>query len=79
VRILARTRAPQALRVLVDLALKRRFWLRRRLAPKSPELLAAVAALASFWPHEPVAAAVLDRALHHSDPDVRAAASSTAA
>jgi hypothetical protein len=78
VRILARTRAPQALRVLVGLALHRRFWLGRRLAPKSPELIAAVAALASHWSNEPMAAAVLDRALHHSDPDVRAAATSTA-
>jgi hypothetical protein len=38
-----------------------------------------VAALASHWSAEPMAAAVLDRALHHSDPDVRAAATSTTA
>ena len=43
------------------------------------ELIAAVAALASHWSTEPIAAAVLDRALLHSDPDVRAAASSTTA
>jgi HEAT repeat protein len=74
VRVLARSRTPESLRVLHELVLHRRRWLGRRLAPKSPELLAALAALATHWPGDPTAADVLQRALQHSDPDIRAAA-----
>jgi hypothetical protein len=74
VRILARTRSPASLAVLHELVLHRRRWLGRRLAPKSPELLAALSALAAGWPTEPTAADVLRRASQHSDPDIRAAA-----
>jgi hypothetical protein len=79
VRILARTRSPQALRLLVGMALTRRFWFRTRLAAKSPELLAALAALASYWRNHPRAAPVLAYANGHSDPEIRAAASASAA
>jgi hypothetical protein len=78
-RILARTRRPEALRVLLAHARRRRSWFGRRLAPKSPELLAALAGLASHWRDDPIAAEVLGYALEHSDPDIRAAANSTAA
>jgi hypothetical protein len=54
--------------------LHRRRWLGRRLAPKSPELLAALAALATGWPDDHAAADVLQRALQHPDADIRAAA-----
>ncbi|HEU5303229.1 MAG TPA: hypothetical protein VFU40_01180, partial [Gemmatimonadales bacterium] len=79
VRILARTRAPEALRLLVEIAMSRRFWSRRRLAPKSPELLATLAALAGHWRDDPLAAPVLAYALGHPDPEIRAAANSPAA
>jgi hypothetical protein len=73
-RILARTRAPEALRLLLALALTRRFWFARRLAPKSPLLISALAALASQWRDDPSAIQVLDLARQHSDPEIRAAA-----
>jgi hypothetical protein len=79
VRILARTRAPQTLRLLVGMALTRRLWFRRRLAPKSPELLATLAALAGYWRDDPLAASVLAHARGHSDPEIRAAANASAA
>jgi len=78
-RILARTRTPEALKVLLAQAQYRRRWFGRRLASKSPELLAAVAGLASYWRDHPMASEVLSHALQHSDPEVRAAANSAAA
>ena len=76
IRILARSRSPRALQSLTEIALPRRRWfLRRRLAPKFPELLAAVAGLASTWAGEPAAEPVLAQASRHTDPEVRAAAS----
>jgi hypothetical protein len=79
VRILGRSRTSESLHVLRELALHRRRWLGRRLAPKSPELLAALSALASGWPDDPRAAEILQRALQHVDPDIRAAARQSAA
>jgi len=78
-RILARTRTPEALKVLLAHAQHRRRWFGRRLASKSPELLAAVAGLASYWRDHPMATELLSHALQHSDPEIRAAASSPAA
>ncbi len=74
VRVLARVRDPHTLRTLVALTLARRRWLGRSLPPKSPELLAALAALAAHWPGEPSAAAVLRHAQAHPDAEVRNAA-----
>jgi hypothetical protein len=74
VRILARTRAPEALRLLLALARTRRLWFTRGLAPKSPLLLAALAALASHWRENPSATEVLTLAQQHADPEIRAAA-----
>jgi hypothetical protein len=79
VRILARSRTAESLRVLHELVLHRRRWLGRRLAPKSPELLAALSALATHWRDDPVVADVLRRASQHSDPDIQAAARQPAA
>lgn len=73
-RILARTRAPEALRLLLSLALTRRLWFAQRLAPKSPLLLSALTALASHWGEHPSASEVLTLALQHADPEIRAAA-----
>jgi len=75
-RILARTRSPVALAVLLALAQHRRRWFGRRLPAKSPELLAAVTGLASYWADHPMAIEVLSDARQHSDPDIRAAAGS---
>ena len=74
IRGLARSGADSALHLLRDLALPPRRWLPRRLAAKSPELLAALSGLASSWRTHPAAADILARALQHSDADIRAAA-----
>jgi hypothetical protein len=73
-RILARTRAPEAFRLLLALAMTRRLWFARGLAPKTPLLLSALSALASHWGEDPSAAEVLSLAQQHSDPEIRAAA-----
>jgi hypothetical protein len=72
-RILARTRAPEALGLLLSLALTRRLWFARRLAPKSPLLLSALTALATHWREHPSASEVLRLALQNVDPEIRAA------
>jgi hypothetical protein len=76
VRILARNKTPETIQVLQDLVVHRRRWFGPRLAPKSPELLAALSGLAIHWRDHPTAVEVLAQALQHSDPDIRAAASS---
>jgi hypothetical protein len=79
VRILARSKTPETIQVLQDLVVHRRRWFGPRLAPKSPELLAALSGLAIHWRDHPTAVEVLAQALQHSDPDIRAAASSPSA
>jgi hypothetical protein len=73
-RILARTRTSVGLEVLLAQARYRRRWFRRRLPSKSPELLAALSGLASYWGDDPLVARVLSHARQHSDPEIRAAA-----
>jgi hypothetical protein len=75
IRVLARSRSARALESLAGLAVSRTRWFRRRrLAPKSPELLATIAGLAAHWPEEPRAQQVLATAERHADADIRAAA-----
>jgi hypothetical protein len=76
IRIMARSGTRSALHLLRDLALPPRRWLRRRLAPKSAELLAVLSGLAIHWAEDAVAAPALMLAMQHSDPEVRAAAGS---
>ena len=74
IKALGRTRAPEALLILVDLTDGGRTLLgRAKLPPKSPELLAALSALAAGWGTDDRATAVLARAAQHEDADVRAA------
>ena len=47
---------------------------RQRLSPKSPEVLAAIAGLATHWPTEPRVQPMLAEAERHPDADIRAAA-----
>jgi hypothetical protein len=77
VRALGRSRAPRALDRLLELAVTGRRWLPRRLGPKSPEVLAAIAALAAYWGDDPAAVRVLAMARRHPDPDYSAAAMTT--
>ena len=75
VRALGHARAPAALTTLLRLASTgRTLFGREKLPPKSPELLAALAGLASGWQQDPRARALLRRAAGSSDPDIRAAA-----
>lgn len=74
IRLLGAARSPQALETLLALADGGRTLLgRRRLPPKSPELLAALTALASGWGREPRAMEVLLVAAVSGDPQIRAA------
>src|SRR5438874_8171192 len=74
VRALGHARAPAALTTLLRLASTgRTLFGREKLPPKSPELLAALAGLASGWQQDPRARAVLCRAAESGDPDIVAA------
>jgi hypothetical protein len=74
VRVLGTLRTPAARDCLVRRALARRRWLPgRRLASKSPELVAAISGLAARWASDPVAADVLRLAARSADPEIRAA------
>ncbi|HEU4647541.1 MAG TPA: hypothetical protein VFS33_00680 [Gemmatimonadales bacterium] len=76
IRALATIPAPRARDWLIRRCLARRWWLlRTRLAPKSPEVLAALAGLAAAWSRDASAAAVLAMARQNQDPELRAAAS----
>lgn len=77
-RVLTRARTPDALRVLLQVIALRRRWFGIRMAPKSPELLAALAGLALYWRDDPTAAEVLNHAQQHSDSEIRAAARASA-
>jgi hypothetical protein len=73
-RVVTRARTPEALRILLEVIALRRRWLLKRMAPKSPELLAALAGLAAHWREDPAAAEVLFHARQHHDSQIRAAA-----
>jgi hypothetical protein len=75
VRVLAMLPSTTARDCLVRRVQGRRRWmLWRRLAPKSPEMVAAVAGLAGRWGVDPAAANVLRLARSSRDAEVRAAA-----
>jgi hypothetical protein len=74
VRVLARASGEESLPRLVGLAAERRRFRGLRLAAKSPVVLAALEALAQYWPSDPLAAGLLALARNHPDPDVRLAA-----
>ena len=74
VQVLARHSGPEAIPRLLELAGTRRALRGWRLEPKSPVVLAALAALARHWTSHPQAAALLGQAREHADPDIRGAA-----
>jgi len=69
IRVITPIRLPSVLDVLIKSALsrKRRWFIWRRLAPKSQPMLAALSALAFTWPQDPKAMKVLSMA--ENDPD----------
>jgi len=75
VKVLTPARLPSVLECLVatTLAPRRRFQFRRRLAPKNPVMLAALATLATVWIQDPAALKVLALAAKESDPEIQAA------
>jgi hypothetical protein len=74
VRALGHARAPAALDTLLRLtAGSRTLFGREKLPAKSPELLAALAALAAGWGADSRARAALARAAASTDPEIRAA------
>jgi hypothetical protein len=67
---------PNVIACLLGLAqVKGTLGLGRKLAPKSPELLAALQGLAAHWPYQVEAAKVLDLAQKSRDTEVRKAGS----
>ena len=79
IRTLAHLKTAQARACLIELSMTQRRWFRaRRLVPRSPELLAAIAVLAGAWPEDAAAREVLHLAAQSRDDAVRAAAQSGA-
>jgi hypothetical protein len=75
IRVLGRSGAPEALDALLRLTLGGRTWYGgRKLALKSPELLATLTELATRWSEEARVEGVLSRARNSKDADVRNAA-----
>ena len=75
IKVLGRAHSPDALHALLEIVDGGTTWLgRRRLPPKSPELLAALVALAGGWSRHPRARAVLGQAGRANDAEIRAAA-----
>jgi len=75
IRALGAARARAARDVLLQLTSGGRTLLgRERLASKSPELLASLAALAAGWASDPAVQAVLERATTSKDAEIRLAA-----
>jgi hypothetical protein len=73
IRVLAGSKARAALDYLIELTVRRRRFWGRRLAPKSPEVLAALGGLAQHWSQDSKAKGVISLASRSGDSDVRAA------
>ncbi len=72
IKVLATSNDPVALDCLLSCVTTGRGWFGgRRLAPRSPRLLAALSGLVARWPADPRAVSVLARASRHPDPAVR--------
>ncbi len=75
VRAIAPSDDPSVLECLIDTAMgPRRWYWFRRIAPKSPTMLAAITALTIHWRWNPKALPLLRRAERHRDKQVRDAA-----
>ena len=72
IRAAASSKSPATLEFLMGLtAGKRRFLRRRALATATPEVLAALAGLATHWSNDPAALETLEAATKSSDKDIR--------
>jgi hypothetical protein len=73
IRVLAVSRARAAMDYLMKLSVKKgRLW-GHRIAPKSPEVLAALSGLAAYWAGDPKIRGILALAGRDGDPEIRAA------
>ena len=80
IRALAGLSTPSVRSWLLEHAITKGGWFRRRrLAARSPEMLAIVSVLASRWRDDPKAADVLRMAEASADPEIRAATKGTTA
>jgi len=80
IRAIAPVSLPLVVDFLVGLSTTRTLWLRRkRLANRSPQVLAAVTGLGRHWAQHPQAREVLNLARAHSDAEFRAAATGSPA
>ena len=80
IRVLGTIRTPATRDWLVEHALTKQGWFRRRrLLPRSPELVAVLAALARGFRQDPSAQLVLRLASESNDPELRRAGTGTAA
>lgn len=71
VRVLSSAKSTETVQWLVDRTLgRKRFFFRRPLAAKSPEMLAALSGLAASWSDHPLARPVLALARKSSDPEI---------
>jgi hypothetical protein len=77
VRALRRERSPKVRDTLLDVAApaSRLFGRRKLRSETSPDVVAAVEALAERWPSDPATADVLEAARRSADPNIRHAAS----
>ena len=74
IRAVASVDNPNVIACLLGLTqVKGRFGMGRKLAPKSPELLAALQGLAAHWPYHAEASKVLDLTQRNKDPEIRKA------
>ncbi|HLS47015.1 MAG TPA: hypothetical protein VK012_00730, partial [Gemmatimonadales bacterium] len=73
-RVLTRTGSSEAVVCLTAVAFPARRWLPNRLAPKSPEVLAALAGLTELGTTDPRVRRLMADAARSRDPEVRAAA-----
>lgn len=76
IRAAASVRSPDVVEWVLRFTMvgRKSFFGGERLPPKSPELLAALGALGTWWRNDSRAAGVLARALKSSDPEIRSAA-----
>jgi hypothetical protein len=73
IRIVAQRKTADALEWLLPYVLTETNWARRpKLCPSSPEMLAALSMIATYWRNYPGAETVLKLAAQSKDPEVRA-------
>jgi hypothetical protein len=78
IRSLVASGTPEAVSRLVAIAFPARRWLRNRLAPKSPAVLAALAGISVLGSTDPQVMWLITRARRDRDPEIRAAAGNAA-